>query len=95
MAVVTKNVITQIHESLYIFFYSRMADLNISSPDMSRVDFSSYSNTPGGKKLKSRLNELITTLGSTKLGGNMSSASPDDSLLLTNASQPDFSNIDF
>ena len=69
---------------------SRISD--ISSPDLA-----TYANTPGGKKLKSRLNELINTLGSSKAGETILSYSPggDDSLLLSNATQPEFSQIDF
>ena len=69
---------------------SRISD--ISSPDLA-----TYANTPGGKKLKSRLNELINTLGSSKAGETILSYSPgnDDSLLLSNATQPEFSHIDF
>ena len=68
---------------------SRISD--ISSPDLA-----TYANTPGGKKLKSRLNELINTLGSSKAGETiLSCPGGDDSLLLSNATQPEFSHIDF
>ena len=70
---------------------TRISD--VSSPD---IDLASYANTPGGKRLKSRLNELMHTLGTTKHESmDQSFQSPNDSLLLSNASQPDFSNIDF
>jgi hypothetical protein len=70
--------------------------------DMSSPDFAAYANTPGGKRLKTRLNDLINTLGpsSTNMFNNkaetiISDDTAEDSFCLTSSTQPEFSSIDF
>ena len=55
----------------------------------------SFANTPGGKRLQKRLNDLMTTLGTYKTPDNSSILNISDGDELSNLSQPDFSGIDF
>ena len=72
---------------------------------ISRFDLSispqveNFPNTPGGKKLKKRLSDLMTTLRTKNeiafgFDKDLSNQNEDSLLLLGNTSQPDFSGID-
>ena len=63
--------------------------MNISSPRIS----GQFANTPAGKRLAMRLNELMTTLAPST-DTNESLISPQTSFLLGNTTPPDFSHID-
>ena len=63
--------------------------MNISSPRVS----GQFANTPAGKRLAMRLNELMTTLAPST-DTNESLISPQTSFLLGNTTPPDFSHID-
>ncbi len=88
------------------FCDTKISDVSGLSPylDKSRKhsDFASFANTPGGKVLKSRLNDLITTLGSTTIKSDNATNNKnnldfdmDESLITDSTSQPNFSDIDF
>jgi len=62
--------------------------MNISSPRIS----GQFANTPAGKRLAMRLNELMTTLAPST-DTNESLISPQTSFLLGNTTPPDFSHI--
>ena len=61
-----------------------------------------FANTPGGKRLQKRLNDLMTTLKTNQNDETFEATPPlltnesasDSLLLLSNTSQPDFSGID-
>ena len=65
--------------------------MDLSSPMITAKE---YANTPAGKKLAKRLNELMTTLAPTSTDTNESLMSPQTSFLLGNTTPPDFSHID-
>ena len=70
--------------------HTPVSRMDLSSP---MVTAKEYANTPAGKKLAKRLNELMTTLAPST-DSNESLISPQTSFLLGNTTPPDFSHID-